>query len=363
VNDGKRDLATSTITARAKEAPKAAALDAANTAALAWSAGAKLEPLGQGHIHETYRLTDPSHGTYVLQRINEAVYQNIGLLMAQTQLVLGTLADEPSYLEQYQVPQLVPTKSGSFLFKQQIQGVTTCWRMWGFVEDSRTCDPPENRQQIRLAAKAFGAYQRALETLAPHQLEHTIPNFLHMSAYLEQFDAVLGTADAEEITQAQQWIRLVQSHRQWPEALTLPNALIHGDCKINNALFDSAGAQVLAIIDLDNNMRGHWAWDFGDLVRSVSYSRGGFDPEDYRACVDGFAAGKGQRELDSTSLVQAPGYLAYMLGLRFLTDHLAGDRYFSVPGHGVNLQRAQEQFTLFQDFQANRLTMAAIVAE
>jgi hypothetical protein len=51
-----------------------------------------------------------------------------------------------------------------------------------------------------------------------------------------------------------------------------------------------------------------------------------------------------------------------MLGLRFLTDHLDGDRYFSVPNRGDNLYRAQEQIALFQQFQANMPTMAAIVA-
>ena len=41
-----------------------------------------------------------------------------------------------------------------------------------------------------------------------------------------------------------------------------------------------------------------------------------------------------------------------MLGLRFLTDHLAGDQYFAVPKHGTT-QRAIEQFELFDQFQSN----------
>ena len=105
------------------------------------------------------------------------------------------------------------------------------------------------------------------------------------------------------------------------------NAIIHGDCKINNVLFDQQGERVLSVIDLDNNMSGHWAWDFGDLVRSVSFSRGGFDEEDYRACLLGFLAGRGSDRVVNEHLVSAPSYLAFMLGLRFLTDHLSGDIY------------------------------------
>lgn len=349
------------VTGGVNEARK---LDAAKAAAQAWFSVVELEPLGQGHIHQTYRLTDASQpdGSYVLQQVNDVVYRDIDLLTAQTQLVLGALANDADYIGLYRVPELVPTKRGLPLLRLAIEGRTTCWRMWRFVEGSTTFDPPQTPQQIELAGQAFGAYQRALEGLRPAELKHTIPNFLHMSEYLAQFDTVLAKAEPAEITQAQPWIDLVQDHRQWTPELAVPNALIHGDCKINNALFDTAGSRVLAIIDLDNNMHGHWAWDFGDLVRSVAFSRGGFDPDDYQACVTGFRAGKGSQDLGAGCLVSAPAYLSYMLGLRFLTDHLDGDRYFSVPNHGDNLGRAKEQFALFQQFQAHGPTMAAIVA-
>ena len=73
-----------------------AALDAAKTASsrLGFDA-AELEPLGQGHIHQTYH-TDASQPdtSYVLQQINAVVYQDIDLLDAQTRLVLGALAND-----------------------------------------------------------------------------------------------------------------------------------------------------------------------------------------------------------------------------------------------------------------------------
>ena len=137
--------------------------------------------------------------------------------------------------------------------------------------------------------------------------------------------------------------------------------MIHGDCKINNLLFDRLGASVLSVIDLDNNMVGHWVWDFGDLVRSVAFSQGGFDRLDYQACLEGFLQGRGEKFSEDNSLVEnlveAPGFLAFMLGLRFLTDHLSGDRYFKVASHGDNLQRAIEQFELFAQFQSNQEIM------
>ena len=141
-----------------------------------------------------------------------------------------------------------------------------------------------------------------------------------------------------------------------------PNAIIHGDCKINNVLFDQQGERVLAVIDLDNNMSGHWAWDFGDLVRSVTLAVAGLmrkttGPVCSVSCWSWFRRSRGEH------LVAAPAYLAFMLGLRFLTDHLSGDVYFSVPEHGDNLQRAREQFALFHGFEANRSLMERVVRE
>ena len=59
-------------------------------------------------------------------------------------------------------------------------------------------------------------------------------------------------------------------------------------------------------------------------------------------------------ELLAEHLATEPAFLAFMLGLRFLTDHLAGDQYFAVPKHGDNLRRAIEQFELFDQFQSNK---------
>ena len=331
----------------------------AQQAAGAWFEAAAVEPLGNGHIHRTYLLRpdDNSAERYVLQKINGQVYGDIPLLVEQTARVLAALSTDLVFCAAYQVPELIPTRSGEPICTIASDDEHQVWRLWRFVEDSMTCDPPTNRQQIRTAARAFGAYQRATAVLEQLALVETIPGFLDMTRYLRAFDAMLGRSELSEREAAAQWIARVQENRDWPESLLQINAVIHGDCKINNLLFDQQGDRVLSVIDLDNNMMGHWAWDFGDLVRSVSFSRGGFDKLDYQACIEGFLTGRGDKpdpdELLTEHLATAPAFLAFMLGLRFLTDHLAGDEYFVVPKHGDNLQRAIEQFELFNQFQSN----------
>ena len=335
----------------------------AQRAALAWFEEVALEPLGNGHIHQTYLLHSDSspQERFVLQKINGQVYGDIPALMSQTLGVLKALSANTHYCANYRVPELVSTRGGEPFCVITDNGEHQAWRLWRFVENSMTCDPPTNRQQIRAAAKAFGGYQSAIAALDPKGLVETIPGFLSMTHYLRAFDVAVAQSKASEIEVASPWIALVQRNRRWPKSLLESNAVIHGDCKINNLLFDRLGASVLSVIDLDNNMVGHWAWDFGDLVRSVAFSRGGFDGLDYQACLEGFLQGRGEKFSEDNSLVEnlveAPGFLAFMLGLRFLTDHLSGDRYFKVASHGDNLQLAIEQFELFAQFQSNQEIM------
>ena len=56
--------------------------------------------------------------------------------------------------------------------------------------------------------------------------------------------------------------------------------------------------------------------------------------------------------LSAADLVIAPRYVCFMLGVRFLTDHLRGDRYFKVSTPGENLERAERQFRLLQNMEA-----------
>ena len=69
-------------------------------------------------------------------------------------------------------------------------------------------------------------------------------------------------------------------------ALGAERVFIHGDCKINNVLFENDRDQAKAVLDLDTVGLGHWAWDFGDLVRSVAFSHGAIELYQFVACVD-----------------------------------------------------------------------------
>ena len=151
---------------------------------------------------------------------------------------------------------------------------------------------------------------------------------------------------------------VIEANLDLVTALGPSRGFIHGDCKINNVLFRDDKDQALAVIDLDTVGPGHWAWDFGDLVRSVAFSHGSVELELFQACVKGFSCGRGifgqTAQITAQQMSIAPAYIAFTLGVRFLIDHLRGDEYFRVSQRGENLHRAAEQFTLLQQFNGLR---------
>ncbi len=314
---------------------------AAARAGARWLTDAEVAPLGDGHINDTY-LLGSGREAMVLQRINTEVFRDPATLMRQAVRLL----DGWSTQQIYQVPAMLPTRDGE-LWVHNDDG---WWRACRYLAAGRTLPRVESPEQARLAARAFACFQETAAGLEGPPLVATIDSFLELAAYLRGYDAVAAQAPAELRT-------LVDAHRAWP-ALAQPTGPIHGDCKLDNLLFDSGGSRVLAVLDFDTAMHGHWAWDFGDLVRSVWSTRDRADEALFLACLEGFAA---EREgLDPVAAADAPGYVTLMLAVRFLTDHLSGNRYFRVTQAGENLRRAQKQFELFRQYLALRDRLGAL---
>ena len=291
----------------------------------------EVKPLGAGHIHGTYLVSDAGE-RYVLQQVNEYVFKHGDEVMQQTQRVLQCWAGQ----SQYVVPQLVATRDGEMSCR--IGG--NLWRVWKYVDDNRVVDPIENEQQIFLAAKAFADFQLQLRHLRGTKLNDSIEGFLQLNHYLEALKHIQTPLPSE-------YVPLVHSAQTLAHQFEQRNTYIHGDCKVNNVLFNPQATQVLAVIDFDTVMYGHWGWDFGDLVRSVCFSSGGYQDTSFKACVAGFSH---LPYVDAQAMSQVPAYVAIMLGIRFLTDHLNGDVYFKVEQAGQNLHRANEQFELYKQF-------------
>lgn len=345
--------------------------DAAHVVSEGWNLTGRIAPLGSGHINDTF-VVGVGQNRWVLQRINAFVFAQPQVMMANVERVVQHV----NRLDPGFVPALVSTVSGGWF---HVDASGACWRLAQYVSDSRTLQRLENTDQARVAGQAFAHYQNLLADLPAPPLAEVIPGFLRLGGYLAQLDEALtqwphdrpdrkdaaaGEPDHRQSARGEvvRWRAFIDERRWLATELQQASDYIHGDCKVNNLLFRRDADVVRSVVDLDTTMRGHWAWDFGDLVRSGADAGGSFSVELFTALARGFA-GTLHRAVTRDELVLAPRYIALMLGVRFLADHLQGDRYFKIARHGDNLQRAQEQLMLLQQMEANEAAMLRCVRE
>lgn len=309
--------------------------------------GARIRPLAAGHINDTYTVG----GEFLLQRLNRAVF-------LRPEAVMRNLAKALAHEGGKFLVAPVATAQGR-PFATDAHG--DCWRVFPFV-------PSRSFQQLpdELVAAAGAAFGRFLAVFAdfPEKLEPVIDGFHDLSGYLALLDAA---AKQDEATDE---LRIVEELRGAFHPGGVRQA-IHGDCKVNNLLFHPHEPTVVAVIDLDTIMLGDPALDFGDLARSVfagaeeSASAGEFSLRRFELLCQGFAAAYPAID-DCARYAAAPGYMSFMLGVRFLADHLRGDVYFKVAGRGQNLLRARSQLRLAQRLRtaapAMEKTLAAALA-
>lgn len=307
-----------------------------------------VEPWGKGLINVTYRVaTDQACG--VLQRINAEVFPHPSQVMANLRRLENYWHALPA--PDLRLPRLVPTRSGDdYLIDKQGQ----CWRMLEYL-DGITLAKVETPQVAEALGASLGRFHRLLAGMDCSAWHDPLPGF-HVTprylAALEQARCRQKVKDAASLRALFSWIDKLKG---WASGLDLarqagrlPLRIVHGDPKLDNLLFDARTFMPVAWVDLDTVGPGLVHYDIGDCLRSVCHQLGRLDLDLVEAVLAGWWAEL--KDLLSAEEIrwvpEAIALLPFELGVRFLTDHLEGDRYFKVTAPGENLQRALEQFTL-----------------
>ena len=291
-------------------------------------------PLGSGHINDTYLVGGDAivgASRWVLQRLNCFVFP-------RPQAIMRNLAKALAHDRTGRLVAPLPTAGGEPF---AIDAAGDLWRLFPHVPGR--CFEKLPPALAATAGHAFGSFLADFRDFRG-ELAPAIDGFHDLPGYLAALDDAPMTPDAIAAR------REVDAMRD-----TFPPSrvrqVIHGDCKVNNLLFHPDEDAVTAIIDLDTLMVGDPAWDFGDLARSAfigsEEAAGSATPSAtvFERLCQGFAAGYPQID-DPARYANAPAHMSFMLAVRFLTDHLAGDRYFKVAHRGDNLQRALAQIEL-----------------
>ncbi|TMN94077.1 aminoglycoside phosphotransferase [Pseudoalteromonas phenolica] len=334
---------------------------------------ATMKPIGSGHINTTMLLTNEQHSV-VVQKLNTDVFPNPEHLVANARAIeqhLTKKAESNAY--DLKIIKHLPTTSGSFLVK--INGEV--WRALEFIGKSYSEDVVSCPEKAQTAANAFGQFAQALSDFDAQVLHHVIPDFHNLAMRIAAFNDKLEADSQNRAEKCQEEIAFCQAQFGLADELesiygSIPLRPCHNDTKINNMLFCKETDGARSVIDLDTCMPGYWLFDFGDMVRtfcspeeedSTNLDNVRVREEIFAALVKGYVAPL-ENELtpeEKQSFLLGAKVMPFMIGLRFLTDYLDGDNYFATKHSEHNLQRAKNQFKLYQDVVAKEALLEKLI--
>lgn len=331
-------------------------------------------PYGSGHINDSYKVTTRKKN-YLLQRVNDSVFKDVPGLTGNIIKVTDFLSDQLTD-DRMKVLKTIPTHTGNYYFRDEEGGY---WRLFDFIEGSRSFDRVENPDLAFEGGKAYGWFLRMLDGFPVNQLIDTIPHFHNISFRLNNFrNAVKKDVSArasgvrKDIAFAEE--RAEQMNLIWKLGSEgkIPMRVTHNDTKINNVLFDEDNRAV-CIIDLDTVMPGFVHYDFGDAIRTFTntadedeqdFSRVRMDLTLFEAFSNGFLSETKAilKPAELETLAFSAKMMTYIIGIRFLTDYLEGDIYYKTKYPDHNLVRARVQFSLIESMEAQFEKMQEIIS-
>ena len=307
-----------------------------------------------GHINTTYKATyrksDGTEDSYILQRINDYVFKDPKAVMRNVEKVtrhinwkvLRRLKDSAG-----QTLNLYPARGGRNYIDIPGDGI---WRCYNYLAGTHTYDVVENTRQAYQAGFAFGSFQDLISDMNPDDIVETIPGFHHTR---NRFNRLMEVAELDpqgRLSTCLPELEFIKAREQDVDRLlnlqergVLPTRITHAVC----------------VIDLDTVMPGLVLYDFGDMVRTVTPPTEE-DEEDldkvrmrmpmFQSIVEGYlTAAHGfltQAEIDQ--LAFSGKLITLEIGIRFLTDYLEGDPYFKVSRPNHNLIRCRTQLKLVE---------------
>jgi thiamine kinase-like enzyme len=338
-----------------------------------------------GLIHHAWLASLDDSGSirrYLLQQINRHVFHRPLDVLENIERIANhltaRLTREGASDAHRRVVSLVPTREGALRHEDE-RGES--WRLLRWIEGTRAVEQAATVDHARSTAHAFGLFARRLTDLPPPALHVTIERFHDTVARVRALEEVIAEDRVRRVADCREEIAALLDRRSLasalagpPEAGALAERPVHNDAKIANVLFDAASGEALAVVDLDTTMPGLCAHDFGDLVRSTvsdsaederDLGRVGVRTPFFAALCAGFLAGIGDAisPLERDQLVTGARVIVFEQAVRFLADHLDGDRYYRIARPGQNLDRARAQLQLLAALEGASLELERIVVE
>jgi hypothetical protein len=340
------------------------------------------ERIGSGHINDSYHVTvsQPDSQGYFLQRINHSIFRDITSLtnniLKVTNHISGKL-QSPGLGFSFKELLLIPAMNGEYFYRD---GEGNYWRMFNFIEGTKSYNVVPGTAFAYEGGKAFGRFQLLTSDLDAAELRETIPGFHNVTSRLALFHKSCREDKLNRIKEVTEEVKFVEE--RLPEMLDffllaregkLPSRVTHNDTKFNNILFDS-NDKAVCIVDLDTVMPGLIHYDFGDAIRTgantgaedeADLQKVNIDLELFKAYSPGYLEVSRDfiTKAETAYLAFSARLMTFIIGLRFLTDYIAGDVYYKTLSPGHNLRRAKAQFRLVISMEENARCMEKIISD
>jgi Ser/Thr protein kinase RdoA (MazF antagonist) len=341
----------------------------------------EIAPLAGGHIHDSYRVEAGSR-IYLLQRINPEVFPRPEVMLENVCAVSAYRAERLRATAAAdwgrRAPVQIPPRAGDGVGDAVWDG-TAWWRLFTFVGGAVAHQRATNAGLAREAGRAFGALLRLLADWDRPPLRESLPAFHDTERRVLDLDRAVAGDTAGRVAAAGKEIEMALRYRPLAAVLppllaagAVPRRLVHNDAKISNVLCDARSGAWLCVVDLDTVMPGTALYDFGDLVRSTvspadedeaDVSRIDVRLDLFEALTQGYleTAGTILSAQERDLLVFAGELITFEQAIRFLTDHLEGDRYYRVARPGHNLTRARAQLALLAALRRRQAALTEIL--
>ena len=328
---------------------------------------------GGGHINRTYLVVTGKPHLYILQWLNGKVFKDLTGLMSNVIAVTDYLKERVE--DPRGCLKLIPTLTGE---PYLLTAEGDCWRMYDYVLDSVCLEAAESPEDLRQSGVAFGMFQNQLADFPAATLNETIPHFHDTPDRFRIFHEAIHEDAACRLESVRELVNRYLAHEAEADALhsllrkgELPLRVTHNDTKLTNVMLDDSTHEPLCVIDLDTVMPGSSLYDFGDAIR-FGAATAAEDEKDlskmemrldmFEAFTRGYlSACPDLTEEERDQMPMGAKLMTLECGVRFLTDYIDGDNYFSTSYEGQNLDRCRTQLKLVADMESKWEQMHAIV--
>lgn len=290
-----------------------------------------------GHINHSLLVT-AGGDRYVLQCLNPDIFADHLSDLESNYILYRTACEQSnagsgSHLSEWYCPEWIPDRKGQYFCADEEGRI---FRLYRYIEGDRTAAGSET--DAYEAGVGLGKMIKILRKCDKSRIRALFPHLHDPDHHYREFLSIEDTVnDREPLLD-----KIISEHIDEMRKVAPPlKEVIHGDAKLGNMIFRNG--KVVGLVDLDTLMYGSVYDDIADCMRSCCMSR------DYVLISDrADMLLRGLQEgADITFTTEENSLIlnnlkknCFILGLRYYTDHLTGNKYFTEAHPGDNISKS-----------------------